>query len=55
MDSLSLLLIVAALFLPLLVGYGRCLDHWRMTQIWLCLLLPVAGWFIALAIALRRE
>ena len=55
MNSLSLLLIVAILCLPLVVGYGRCLDHWRMMQIWLWLLLPVAGWFVALYLALKRD
>ena len=55
MNSLSLLLIVATVCLPLLIGYSRCLDHWRMTQIWLWLLLPVVGWFVAMDIALRRE
>lgn len=55
MNSLSLLLIPAILFLPPIAGYARGLDHWQMMRIWLWLLLPVAGWFVALAIALRRE
>ena len=55
MNTLLWLLIVPLLFLPLIVGYGRGLDHWRMTQIWLWLLLPVIGWFVALSIALCRE
>jgi hypothetical protein len=55
MNSLSWLVIFLLPFLPPLAGYARGLDHWRMTRIWLWLLLPVAGWFVALAIALRRD
>ncbi len=55
MSSTTWLLLFAIIFLPLIVGYGRCLDHWCMTQIWLWLLLPGVGWFAALAVALRRE
>lgn len=49
----SIVVTVAAIYsLPLLIGYGRRLDHWTMTKIWLFLgLLPVAGWFVAAAIA----
>ncbi len=49
MNSIALLILIA--LLPPLVGYGRCLGHWSMMRIWLWLLLPVAGWFIALYLA----
>ncbi len=56
MNSFELLLIVAIIFLPVIVGYGRCLGHLTMTKVWLWLgLLPVAGWFVALAIAIGAD
>lgn len=56
MNSFELLLIVVIIFLPLVVGYGRRLGHWTMTKVWLWLgLLPVAGWFVALAIAIGAD
>ena len=39
-------------FLPAAVGYFRRLDDWTMTRIWLCLLLPVMGWCVSMALAL---
>lgn len=56
MNFTDLLLLAALAFVPPLVGYGRGLSHWTMTKIWLWLgLLPVAGWFVALAIALSAD
>lgn len=55
MTTLEMLLITAIIFLPLIVGYGRCLDDWTMTKILLCFLVPVLGWFVALGIAILAE
>ena len=51
MNAFALLLLAVTAFLPPLVGYGRCLGHWSMMRIWLWMLLPVAGWCVALYLA----
>ncbi len=53
MELIAFLLVIV--FLPLLIGYGRCLDDWRMMQIYLWYFLPVLGWFVALYVALKSE
>jgi hypothetical protein len=55
MNSFELLLIFVIIFLPLIVGYGRCHGHLRMMQIWLWLSLPVAGWPIAVYLAIKPD
>lgn len=54
MTSFALLLIVFVTFLPPVIGYTRGLGHWSMTRIWLLLLLPVAGWVVALYEAMTQ-
>lgn len=49
---LFILLSLMLAFLPPAIGLCRRLDDWTMIRVWLWLLLPVLGWFIALALAL---
>lgn len=49
-STFLLLLLIA--FLPMALGYSRRLGHGPMVRIWLWSALPVAGWFVAMSIAL---
>lgn len=49
---LLILLMAAGAALPITIAYGRRLDDWTMMRFWAWLMLPVAGWVIAMYIAL---
>ena len=56
MNLLDLLIVTLIVFFPPLLGYGRRLDHWTLTKIWMWLgLLPVLGWFVAMAISISED